>query len=152
MTAGTGAGSREAIRTFLEVLRGRRSRRFGLGMKMPGGPLAYESRHPAVPLTEEEEALLVFAACGITGPALLDLNFERGQGGAIVTGLVGRTIPSGDAIQTVGLVVMNKDATYYVKRPGDFPPAEVAELIRLAEEGEYVELYRRSRVKLRDGR
>src|SRR5205823_11124201 len=59
---------------------------------------------------------------------------------------------SGDAIQTVGLIVTNPQATYYLKRPQDFAPGEVAELIRLAGRGEFVELYRRSRVKLRDGR
>src|SRR5437762_2263661 len=54
---------------LLTALRERRSRRFGLGMKIPGGPLAYQSRHQSVPLSEEEEAALVFAACGITGHA-----------------------------------------------------------------------------------
>jgi hypothetical protein len=66
--------------------------------------------------------------------------------------LLGRTIPSGDAASTVALLVMNQDATYYVKRPQDFAAQEIPELVRLAEAGEYVELYRRSRVKIRDGR
>ena len=52
---------------LLNALRERRSRRFGLGMKIPAGPLAYKSRHQPVPLTEAEESALVFAACGITG-------------------------------------------------------------------------------------
>jgi len=152
MTPRTEARSREATGTFLDILRGRRSRRFGLGMRMATGPLAYQSRHPGIPLTEQEEALLVFAACGITGYALADLIYERGQGGTIMSGLIGRTIPSGDAIQTVGLLVMNKDATYYLKRPQDFAAGDVAELIRLAEHEEYVELYRRHRVKIREDR
>ncbi len=144
--------SRSAVRALLATLRGRRSRRFGLGMKMASGPLAYHSRHAGLPLTEEEEALLVFAACGITGYALADLVYERGQGGTIMSGLVGRTVPSGDAIQTVALIVTNKDATYYLKRPQDLPPSEIAALIRLAEQEAYVEMYRRLRVKIRDGR
>jgi hypothetical protein len=152
MTARTEAGSRGRTRTLLEILRGRRSRRFGLGMKMASGPLAYQSRHPGLPLTEEEEALVAFAACGVNGFALADLIYERGQGGTILSGLVGRTIPSGDAIQTVALILINQEATYYLKRPQDFAPAEVAELIRLAEQEHYVELYRRQRVKIRDGR
>jgi hypothetical protein len=82
---------------FLEIMRHRRSRRFGLGMQMLSGPLAYESPHPHIPLTEAEEALLAFAACGITGYALADLLYERRQGGTIMSGLLGRTIPSGDA-------------------------------------------------------
>jgi hypothetical protein len=34
---------------------------------MPEGPLAYRSEHPPEPLTEEEEGLLAFAACAVTG-------------------------------------------------------------------------------------
>ena len=64
---------------LLTALRERRSRRFGLGMKIPGGPLAYQSRHQPVPLSEEEEAALVFAACGITGHALADLCYPPGE-------------------------------------------------------------------------
>jgi hypothetical protein len=121
-------------------------------MKMDGGPLDYQSRHAPAPLVEEEEALLAFAACGITGYALADLSLGQGQGGTIMGGLVGRTIASGDAIQTVSLVVTNDEATYLLKRPQDFAPAEIPELIRLAEQGAFTELYRRSRVKIKDGR
>jgi len=75
---------------LLAALRDRRSRRFGLGMKMPAGPLAYQSRFQPVPLTEDEEAALVFAACGITGHALADLCYAPGGGGSIMGGLVAR--------------------------------------------------------------
>jgi hypothetical protein len=141
-----------AVAAFLKILRERRSRRFGLGMKMATGPMAYQSGHPGIRLTEEEEALLAFAACGVTGYALADLIYEQGQGGTIMSRLLGRTIPSGDAANTVALLVMNQDATYYVKRPQDFAASEIPELVQLAERGEFVELYRRSRVKIRDGR
>src|SRR5437879_2021423 len=62
---------------LLTALRNRRSRRFGLGMKIPGGPLTYESRHAPRPLSEDEEAALVFAACGLTGHALADLCYAK---------------------------------------------------------------------------
>jgi hypothetical protein len=146
------AQPRAGLHAFLDVLRERRSRRFGLGMRMASGPLAYESRRPGVPLSEEEEALLAFAACGVTGYALADLVFERGQGGTIMSGLLGRTVPSGDAIQTVALLVVSRDAVYYLKRPQDFAPQEIPELARLAERQEYLELYRRSRVRIGGGR
>src|SRR5438105_2519899 len=95
-------GTHESVDcSLLEALRGRRSRRFGLGMKMEQGPMAYTSRHAPLPLTEEEEALMAFAACGVTGYALADLCYAPGQGATILAGLLGRTIPSGDAIQTV---------------------------------------------------
>jgi hypothetical protein len=121
-------------------------------MQMASGPLAYRSTHAPVRLTEEEEAILAFAACGLTGYALADLMYERGGGGTIMSRLLARTIPSGDAAQAVALIVMNADATYYVKRPQDYASEEIPELVDLAEREQYVELYRRSRVKIRDGR
>jgi hypothetical protein len=137
---------------LLDALRKRRSRRFGLGMKMENGPLAYASRHAPFPLSEAEEAALVFAACGITGYALADLPFAEGEGGTIMAGLLGRTVASGDAIQAVALIVTNDEATHLIRRPQDFAQAEIPELIRLAANGEWLELYRRSGVKIKNGR
>ncbi len=137
---------------LLDALTKRRSRRFGLGMRMESGPLAFHSRHAPMPLTEEEEALLVFAASGVTGHALLDLSFAQVEGGTIVARSIGRTIASGDAIQTVSLVVTNEEATYLIKRPQDFPRDEIPQLIELAKKENFTELYRRSRVKIKDGR
>jgi hypothetical protein len=138
--------------TLLDALKNRRSRRFALGMSMPGGPLAYQSRHPPVPLTEAEEATLVFSACGITGPALADLCYAPGHGGSIMSGLIGRTIASGDCLQTVALAVVNDTGTWFVRRPQNFSPDEIRELIRLNRAGEFLETYRRSRVQLFDHR
>lgn len=137
---------------LLKALRERRSRRFGLGMKMDSGAFAYESRHPGIPLSEGEEALLAFAVCGITGYALGDLVFSPGKGGTILAGLLGRTIPSGDAINTVSVFVTNEEATYLLKRPQDFEREEIPEMVKLAQAGEYSELYCRSRVKIKSGR
>ena len=137
---------------LLSALRERRSRRFGLGMKIPAGPLAYASRHRPVPLTEAEEAALVFAAGGITGHALADLAYAPGEGGNIMAGLVARTIASGDGLQTVGLAVVNDQATYLIRKPRELPASEIPALIELGRRGEFTELYRRTRVKLRDGR
>jgi hypothetical protein len=121
-------------------------------MRMESGPLAFQSAAPGLPLTEDEEAVLAFAACGITGYALADLGFEPGQGGTIMAGLAGRTVASGDAIQTVSVFVTNEKATYFLKRPRDFDPTELADLAALAREGAFTELYRRSRVEIRSGR
>ncbi len=137
---------------LLDALRDRRSRRFGVGMQMEAGPLAYASRRPPLRLSEEEEALLAFAACGLTGFAAADLVYEPGEGGTILAGLVGRTAASGDAIATVSVVVANEEATYLLKRPRDFERRELPELFDLARRGDFVELYRRSRVKILDGR
>jgi hypothetical protein len=136
---------------LLDALLKRRSRRFGVGMTM-SGPLAFQSRHAPLTLTEEEEAILTFAASGITGRALLDLTFVPGGGGSIVARCIGRTIASGDAIQTVALVVTNDRATYLIKRPQDLDSGAIDDLIDLANKREFVELYRRSRTQIKDGR
>ncbi len=137
---------------LLDALRDRRSRRFGVGMQMDSGPMAYRSSEPGLPLTEDEEAVLAFAACGITGYALGDLIYEPGKGGTIMAGMTGRTVASGDAIQTVSVVVTNEKATYLLKRPRDFDRKELPELHDLARRGELTELYRRSRVEIKNGR
>src|SRR6266700_1457536 len=137
---------------LLTALLQRRSRRFGLGMKIPAGPLAFQSRHPSVPLSEDEEAALVFAACGVTGHALADLAYAPGEGGNIMGGLVARTIASGDGLQTVALIVTNDEATWLIRRPREMPASSIPELIELARRGAFTELYRRCRVKIKDGR
>jgi hypothetical protein len=121
-------------------------------MRMSDGPLAYESRHSAMRLSEEEEALLAFAACGITGHALGDLAYGSGGGGEIMAGLLGRTSGSGDAIHTVSVFVINPDGTYLLRRPRDFEPAEIPELVELSRSGRFAELYRRSRILIKTGR
>src|ERR1041385_4110400 len=87
--------------TLLDVLVNRRSRRVGLGMNIPSGPFQYQSPHPPTPLTEDEEAALAFAACGVTGYALADLSFGKGEGGSMLAGRLARTIASADAVNTV---------------------------------------------------
>ena len=138
--------------SLLSALRDRRSRRFGRGMKIPAGPLAYESRHAALPLNEGEESALAFAACGITGHALADLAYAPGEGGNIMAGLVARTIASGDGLQTVALAITNDAGTYLVRRPAELPAGEIPRLIELGRAGEFTDVYRRSRVKIKDGR
>ncbi len=137
---------------LLQALRGRRSRRFGMGMKIEQGPFTYASPYPPQPLTEDEEAILAFAACGITGYALADLAYGKGQGGHMLDGLVGRTVASPDAINTVSVAITNDEATYILKRPQDFAFSEIPDLIRLSEQGQLTELYRRMRVKIGDSR
>src|SRR5215472_3773259 len=138
--------------TLFEVLLRRRSRRVGLGMTIPTGPFQYMSPHKPVPLTEDEEAALVFAACGVTGYALADLSYGSGQGGSMLAGRLGRTIASPDAVNAVSLLVTNDHGTWLIKRPQDFAPAEFTELVRLAKQGALTDLYKRVRVQLSDCR
>jgi hypothetical protein len=137
---------------FLDALINRRSRRFGLGMKMTSGPLAYTSRHNLQPLTEDEEAALAFAAAGVTGYALGELSYAPGQGGNIMNGLIGRTVASGDGIQAVALFVINDRGTWLVKRPRELPVQELPVLIELARQRAFTDIYRQTRVQVKDGR
>ena len=141
---------------LINALRNRRSRRFGVGMEMASGPMAFSSRQQPLQLSEQEESLLAFAACGVTGPALGDLVYTLvytpDGGGGIMAGMLGRTVPSGDAIHTCSVFVINDDGTYLLKRPRDFAASEIPELVDLAARDEFTDLYRRSRVKIKDGR
>ena len=121
-------------------------------MQIPEGPFTYNSKHSPQALTEEEEAALVFAGAGITGYILADLSFGKGQGGSMLAGMMGRTMGSADSIDTVALIVINDEGTYYIKRPQNIAHEERAELIQMAQKGELVELYRRLRVKIADKR
>ncbi len=142
---------------LLKALVERRSRRFGKGMRLNGGPLAYASVRAPQPLSTDEEAALVFAACGITGPTLAELPFRTGDvpeasSGNIIANLVGRTVPSGDAIHGVTLFVLNDDGAWMIKRPQDYPRSEIAGLARAARAGRLVELYDKSRIRIADRR
>lgn len=142
---------------LLEALIQRRSRRFGRGFHLKGGPLAYDSQQVSQPLTLAEEAALAFAACGVTGHALAELPYRPGDqpesgSGNIMTHFVGRTVPSGDAIHTVTVFVINDEGVWLLKRPQDFPRAEIGELVKLVREHRLVELYECSRVRLADRR
>jgi len=142
----TPAGAQERARAYLllDALTHRRSRRFGLGMKLNGGPLAYESAHQAQPLTVDEEAALAFAACGVTGYALAELPYESGAtsdagGGNIMKQFVGRTAPSADALHAVTVFVINDGGAWMLRRPQDYPLADVPGLIKAAREHKLTE-------------
>ncbi len=143
---------------LVDALLNRRSRRFGKGMTMDGGPLKYKSADPPQPLTEDEEAALVFAGAGFTGQALAELPFSPGSVGGetgcgnIISHLFGRTMISGDAIHASTLFVMNDDGTWMVRRPQDYPAAEVLDLIALGRGRHFREFYQRTRVKISDQR
>jgi hypothetical protein len=138
--------------TLFEVLLNRRSRRVGLGMSIPAGPFEYTSPHKPVPLTEDEEAALAFAACGVTGYALADLSYGAGEGGTMLVGRLGRTVASPDAVNAVAVLVTNDRGTWLLKRPQDFAADEFLELVRLARDGALTDLYKRVRIQLSDRR
>ena len=139
--------------SLLEAMLRRRSRRFGKGMKL-GGALDYQSQHQPEPLTLEQEALLSFAASGVTGYALAELPYApaarspTGSGGNIMVNFIGRTVASADAIHAVAVFVTNDEGTWMLKRPQDYPRTEIPSLIEMSQNRQFVELYERSRVKI----
>ena len=143
--------------SLLNAMLARRSRRFAPGMCLPSGPLAFRSQRTPVPLREEEEAALAFAACGVTGYALAELPYgpsvaPESAGGNIMTHFVARTIASGDAMHDCTVFVINDAGTWMLKRPQDFPRNEIPELIRQAREKRLLELYEKARVRIADHR
>lgn len=143
--------------SLIEALLKRRSRRFGKGMKL-GGALDYQSQHQPQPLTLEQEALLGFAASGVTGYALAELPYatavkdSTGSGGNIMVNFIGRTVASADAIHGVVVFVMNDRGTWMLKRPQDYPRSDIPSLIEMSRKQQFNELYERSRVKIADRR
>ena len=139
------------------ALLGRRSRRFAKGAVLDGGPLTYRSGTAAEPLTLAEESALAFAAAGVTGPTLADMQFDSGAipesgCGNIVVHLIGRTVPSGDALHSVMLFVVNDEGTWLVRRPQDFTAAEIETLVSAAHDGRFVDVYTTSRVRIAERR
>ena len=143
--------------SLIEAMLQRRSRRFGKGMNL-GGALDYQSQHQPQPLTLEQEALLGFAASGVTGYALAELPYaivdkgSTGSGGNIMVNFIGRTVASADAIHGVTVFVANDEGTWMLKRPQDYPRTEIPSLIEMSQKQQFVELYERSRVKIADRR
>lgn len=139
--------------SLLDALTYRRSRRFAAGMKLNGGPLAFESSRSPQPLTIEQEAALAFAACGITGYALAELPYETGHipeagGGNIMKQFVARTAPSADALHTVIVFVINDSGTWMLRRPQDFPCGDIPALVNAGRAHDLVGIYERSRVRI----
>jgi hypothetical protein len=141
------------IDTFLT----RRSRRFALGSDLYGSSLAFRSASPAVPLSIDEEAILAFAASGVTGqvngelPYSPDAGPETG-GGQIMMSMVGRTRSSADAVATVTLFLINDEGMYILPRPQDLSTEDYEALVALGRDHRFTEAYQRMRITLRDGR
>lgn len=100
---------------LLEAIFGRRARRFGLGMTIPDGPLAYKSAHLPLPLTELERILLVLCGAGISGwnfgiPHTLSGKPNTGCNYPVRT--VGKTAPSAAGIYASELLFTDESGTY----------------------------------------
>jgi hypothetical protein len=113
---------------FLNALFGRRARRFGLGMEIPSGPLAFRSEKNPLPLTETEQMLLVAAATGVSGwsfgvpfgPQTPDSHAE------FTLRYTGRTAPTAAGLGTPALFFTD-DQACYCTRTRDIRPGKIQE-------------------------
>lgn len=109
--------------SLVDAIAGRRSRRFGLGMELRSGPLAYKSRAEPLPLSELERTILVAAATGVTGwsfgvPFGPDRPTEHAHYSQRFTG---RTAPTAAGIGTPTLFATDDSGTYFTNTRDALP-------------------------------
>ena len=132
----------------------RKSRRVALGMTVESDVIEYASPYEAVPLSELEEALLVMAGTGLNGLALADMDPRRGM--STVVQWTNRTWPSACSNHGTELFWSNDDGLWWLDIFKMVPePGEISTLSGkgIAEQADFVvDLYRRARVQLHEGR
>lgn len=137
---------------FFDAVFQRRSRRFGLGMEIDRGPLKYKSAHAPVPLSELEEAILVWTGLGIKNINLSD--FPPHVGLDLEMQFTSKTIPALGDVHRTELFYTNDEGTYMVKlhdkKPSDFRGLEG--MGRHERIDAILELFRASRIKIEDSR
>lgn len=126
------------LRSVLDVLRQRKTRRFGCGMEIPEGPLRYRSRLPPIPLSREEIHYLLFAGVGQTGMHLGDMQYASRPGGEDGLGMAimnfqGRTIPSPCSAQATRMFLTDDTGLYFVARVPDPDSQEAPSLVKIRE-------------------
>lgn len=99
---------------LVNALFGRRARRFGLGMEIPSGPLAFNSKNDPYPLSELEQMLLIAAGTGVSGwnfgvpytPASPDAHAD------LTLRYTGRTAPTAAGIGTPAIFFTDDEGCY----------------------------------------
>jgi hypothetical protein len=113
----------------MKALFGRRARRFGAGMEITSGPLAFRSERAPLALDEMERAILVAAATGVSGWTF-GVPFSPGtpQSHADFTlRFTGRTAPTAAGLGTPALFFTD-DHGCYCTRTRDIQPRLMQEL------------------------
>jgi len=108
---------------LLDALAGRRARRFGLGMQIPSGPLAYTSPAEPMPLSELERSILIAAGTGVTGwSAGVPFGPDRPTEHAHYTQrYTGRTAPTAAGIGTPVLFTTDDSGTWFTNTRDRLP-------------------------------
>jgi hypothetical protein len=139
---------------LLQALFGRRARRFGAGMELPSGPLAYRSAADPLPLSEMEQMLLVAAATGVSGwhfgvpfgPRTPASHAE------FTLRFTGRTTPTAAGLGTPALFFTD-DHGCYCTRTRDVQPEQMREYADEQNGLEHIlEVCRENTVRIRDAR
>jgi hypothetical protein len=139
---------------LLTALFGRRSRRFGVGMSVPDGPLAYASSQPPLPLTDLERTLLVLCGAGVSGWHLGMEHTATGDphhGCNYPVRLTGRVAASAAGIETSELIVTD-DAGTFITSFRDLDPMRLQELQAASDLGELLRRADMHCSRLSDGR
>jgi hypothetical protein len=121
---------------LLEALYGRRARRISLGSTIPDGPLAYESPHDPLPLTELERMVVLTSMAGTTGwhYSITRNAHYAGHMANYAAGAAGRTFPSAAGFHTSELFFTDDSGTYM------FPTRDAGALVDPADEEVTVDL------------
>jgi hypothetical protein len=139
---------------LMQAIFGRRARRFGLGMEIPSGPLAFRSRSPPHPLSALEQAVLVAAGTGVSGWNF-GVPFGPARPGAhaeYTLRFTGRTAPTAGGFGTPVLFYTDDDGTY-VTDTRDVQPDRIRELNDIEDDAEQVlAVCREHTVRLTDAR
>jgi hypothetical protein len=112
---------------LIDAIVGRRSRRFGTGMEMPSGPLAYRSEAEPLSLSELERSILVAAGTGVTGWSFgVPHGPDRPEEHAHYTQrFTGRTAPTAAGIGTPTLFATDDSGTYFTNTRDVLPDRAV---------------------------
>lgn len=148
------AGLVEAVNfPLIEAVHGRRSRRFARGASIPGGPLAYTSRHAPAPLTELEQTLLLTTVSGNTGWSnLIPHNRFYEPGIPNYAGAPGgRTFPSAAGFHTSELFFTDDNGSYFLPTR-DMPSSPANENTAAKDLAAFLGEHKSHVVKLADGR
>ncbi len=141
--------------SLFDAIFNRRSRRMALGAEIPGGPHAYKSEKPPLPLEEIEEALLVNAGTGISGLNLSDLPYRDDQGrsasGNTMIQFTGRTWASPCGSHGTELLYWNDGGAWCVKLK-DVCSDKLREYESEDDRDAIVDSFRANRVRIADKR
>ena len=138
---------------LMSAILGRRSRRFGLGMSIPSGPLQFTSNHEPVPLSELEQAVLIASLTGVTGwhygiPVSPD---NAGEFAPYTERFTGRAAPINAAIGAP-VVFYTDDNGVYLTNLRDTQPTKTREIEGVDDAARLLEVCRQHTVKLSEGR